>query len=190
VGLQQAYIVPTEDRIKGVLNPGTMAKERVEQLWEVAQAGTRKLSASERRRVLIYLDEVGEKKQTNYDLARIFKVSEAQIRADKQRLLGHYVRVLTPEAAISLVAGHFRELDNMIALCKRGMDACDSGTTMERFYLETMAKLLRERFTSWQEVGVVRKELGNLNVTEERWVATVSPAGECGVHKEDPGKSE
>jgi hypothetical protein len=163
-----------------------MANPTAEQLYETAKSGIRKLTATERRRVLIYLDEIGEKGLSNYDLARIFQVTEAIIRADKKRLLNHYVMALTPEAAMSLVARHFKDLDNLIVLARRGLDENDRGSTNERFYVETLAKLYKDRFAAWQEIGVVRKELGHMNVTEEKWVATVDPVtGDCGVHKDD-----
>jgi hypothetical protein len=164
-----------------------MAKDTAESLYEVARSGTRKLSAIERRRVLIYLDDIGEKGNNNYDLAKIFQVTEAVIRADKKRLINHYVMALTPDGAMQLVARHFADVEQLIAVAKRGLDANDIGSQNERFYVDTLSKLYKERFAGWQEVGVVRKELGHMNVTEETWVATVDPTtGECGVHKDDP----
>jgi hypothetical protein len=165
-----------------------MAQERVDQLWEVAKAQTRRITPSERRRVLIYLDEIGEKNLSNVELAKIFQVTENAIRTDKKRLLNHYVMALTPDAAMSLVARHFKDSDDLISITKRGLDSNEAGTTGERFYIETLMKLYRDRWVAWQEIGLVRKELGNMNATEEKWVATVSPNGECNVHKEDLNK--
>lgn len=156
-----------------------MAKSRsplVDQLWEEAKSGSRKLTATERRRVLVYLDEVGEqnasnKPYSNVELAKLFKVGEKVIRDDKTRLLREIGKALTPEAQIMVVAAHMRDIDNLISRGQRGLAANESGTLGERFYLETLLKLLKEKRETYENVGVIRKELGTINVAEEHWVA-------------------
>lgn len=162
-----------------------MARITVEELFEIAKAGKRKLTATERRRVLLYLDEIGEKKFTTFELARTFQVSEQQIRDDKRRIIQHYVGGLTPEFAMLFVAKHFKDTEDLISVAKRGLDENEAGTQLERFYIETLGKLYRDRWGALQEVGIVRKELANMNADEEKWVATVAPDGECGVHKDE-----
>jgi hypothetical protein len=162
-----------------------MARITVEELFETAKSGQRKMTASERRRVLLYLDEIGEKGLTVFELARIFRVSEQQIRDDKRRIIQHYVGGLTPEFAMLFVAKHFKDTEDLISTARRGLDQNDPGSTLERFYIETLSKLYRDRWGALQEVGIVRKELANMNADEEKWVATVAPDGECGVHKDE-----
>jgi hypothetical protein len=166
-----------------------MARITAEDLWEVAKSGERKLKAPERRRVLKYLDEIGEKKISVPDLARIFRVSEQQVRSDKRRVIETYVGGLTPKYAMLFVAKHFKDLDDLMSITKRGLDETESGGTNEAKFTEVMLKLLQHKWNALQEVGLVRKELADMNADEEKWVATVSEAGECGVHK-DESKSE
>lgn len=172
---------------------GPMAKKKlaVDELWEIAKAGTRKLTATERRRVLVYLDEIGEKRVNNYQLAKWFQVSETVIRQDKKRMVERYVSTLAPDQAMQFVAAHYKDLEDLIGVTKNGLDQTESGTMGERFYVETLSKLYKERLSLLQEIGVVRKELGNLNVSEEKWVATVDTnTGECGVYKDEGNNDE
>jgi hypothetical protein len=166
-----------------------MARITAEHLWEIARSGQRKLKAPERRRVLRYLDEIGEKKISTIDLARAFQVSEQQVRSDKRQVIETYVGGLTPKYAMLFVAKHFKDVDDLIAVARRGLDETESGSSSEAKYLEVMLKLAEHKWDSLQEVGLVRKELADMNADEEKWVATVSEEGECGVHKEE-SKSE
>lgn len=155
----------------------------VDVLWEEAQAGQRKLTPTERRRVLVYLDEIGETKLSNVELAKIFKVTERVIREDRDRLLRDLGATLTPEAQVYFVARQLRDLDQLIVTGKRGLQENERGTLAERFYLETLLKLYKERRETLEGVGVIRKELGTLNIAEEHWVATVDETGTVlGVH--------
>jgi hypothetical protein len=162
-----------------------MARITVEDLFETAKSGQRKLTASERRRVLVYLDEIGEKGLNTFELAKIFQVSEKQVREDKRRVLSHYVGGLTPEFAMLFVAKHFKDTEDLISVTKRGLDENTAGGANERYYIDLLGKLYQSRWNALQDVGIVRKELANMNADEEKWVATVAPNGECGVHKDD-----
>lgn len=143
----------------------------VDVLWEEAKSHARKLTAKERRRVIVYLKEIGETKLSNVELAKVFQVDEKVIAADKRRILSDLATSLTPEAQMLIVARHMDDLEELIATGRRGLHANDSGTLNERFYLETLMKLYKERRETYENVGIIRKELGTLNVAEEHWVA-------------------
>lgn len=159
----------------------------IDLLWGLAKSGQRKLTASERRRVLIYLEDVGESQQyTNHDLAKIFQVSDTVIHLDKKRILTTYADSLTPDQAMQFVARQLKDIETLITTAKKGLQKNETGTLGERFYIDTLKGLYKERFSIYQEVGIVKKELGSLNISEEKWVATVDvDTGECGVHRDD-----
>lgn len=157
----------------------------VDILWEEAKAGTRKITAMDRRRILVYLDEIGDTDYTNVELAKIFKVNESVIRGDHKSILQSIGEGLTPEAQVLIVAKHMSELDRLIVIAKNGLKQHDSGMMGERWYIETIAKLLKEKRETYENVGVIRKELGTINVAEETWIATVDPNnGNLGVHQQ------
>lgn len=156
----------------------------VDVLWEEAKAGTRKLTVQERRRVHVYLEEIGDTHMSVVELAKIFQVSENTIREDRKAILRSIGKDLTPEAQVMIVAQHMHEIDRLIVTAKNGMRQHTSGALGERWYIETIAKLLKEKRETYENVGVIRKELGTLNVAEEQWVATVDPDnGNLGVHQ-------
>lgn len=161
----------------------TKKQPHVDVLWEEAKAGSRKLNSVDRRRVLVYIDEIGDDDFTNVELAKIFQVSEPIIRQDKRKILQSIGAALTPEAQVMIVAQHMHEIDRLIVIAKNGMRQHNSGVMGERWYIETIAKLLKEKRETYENIGVIRKELGTLNVAEETWVATVDPSsGNLGVH--------
>jgi hypothetical protein len=159
--------------------------KHVDDLYEEAKAGSRKLTAFERRRVLAYLTELGEAtKMSNVVLAKLFKVTETVIRQDKHRFLIEAGKELTPEAQVRIVASHLNDLEQLIITAKKGQQANESGTINERFYVETLMKLYKERRETYENVGVIRKELGTINVDQEHWVATAdTDNGTLGVHQ-------
>lgn len=163
------------------------AQSHVDYLWEEAKAGNRKLTPTERRRVLVYLDEIGETRHSNVALAKLFHVTERILRLDKTRLLREFGATLTPAAQVEVLARHLRDMEHLIAVGQRGLQANDAGSLGERFYLETLMKLMKERRETYENTGILRKELGTLNVAEEHWVATVDVLdGALGVHSATP----
>jgi hypothetical protein len=170
-----------------------VAKEsHVDVIWEEVKAGTRKVTARERRRCLVYVDELGEI-HSNVELSKMFGVSESVIRDDKKRLLREFGATLTPEAQIELLARHLRSIDTLIGNAEAGRKACNAagaGSINERFYIETLLKLQQERRTTLENTGILRKELGTLNVQEEHWVATTDEAGIQNVHEATPAERQ
>jgi len=164
-----------------------LAKTHAEQLYESVQNQPRKLTARERRRVLVYLDEIGDLSQkSNYELARLFQVTEKVIRDDRKKLLATIAADLTADNAISLVAKHAADLHSLIRLAYKGLNAVDPGSIYHRNYLETLAKLEGQYFSTLQEIGIVRKELGHMAVTHEEWEATISEDAIAGVQPVAP----
>lgn len=157
------------------------SKVGADELWQIAQAGTRKLKAFERRRVIVYLDETGDNKQSTQELAKIFKVSETCIREDRKKLMVTLTGQLTPEHALDFIGQHIADINMLIAIGKRGLKTQNAGDLGETRYIDSIGKLIKERRETLENIGVIRKELGNMNVTEEHWVATVTDTGECYV---------
>lgn len=155
--------------------------QAVDELWEQARAGTKKLTATDRRRCLVYIDDIGDTKYSYPELARIFGVSETVVRADRKRLMSTLTGLLTPEHAIHFVSTHIAQIDQLIAIARRGLNSQNPGDLGESRYMDTLTKLLKEKRDTLMDCGVIRKELGNMSVTEERWEATVTDTGECFV---------
>lgn len=160
-------------------------RPHVDAIWEEAKAG-RRLSAGDRRRVMVYLEELGgpDGNQSAVQLAKIFQVSEHIIRLDRKTILRALGQELTPEAQVMIVARHMSEIDSLIVTARNGMRQHTSGALGERWYVDVLLKLYKEKRETYENIGVIRKELGTLNVAEECWVATVDPDnGNLGVHQ-------
>lgn len=158
--------------------PQTVAKQiqHVDQLWQSLEQNPRRLTTAERRRVLVYLAELGELGQrSNYELARLMGISEKQIRNDRQRMLQSLGEKLTADNAMQLISAHQDELENLIRSAYAGLRNTDAGGLTHRNYVDSIGKLLAQKFANLQEIGIVRKELGHMAVTHEDWLATISP---------------
>lgn len=124
---------------------------------------------------MVYLDELGElEDKTNNELALLFQVSETQIRQDKSRMLQTIGEELTADNAMALVSKHTSDIRALIRLARRGLKNCEAGGLAYRNYLETLMKLEEQHFSVLQEIGIVRKELGHMQVTHEEWEAKIS----------------
>lgn len=160
--------------------------KHVDELWEDAKNGTRKLTSTERRRVLVYLQELGVH-ITNVELSRTFRISERQLREDRKRVLRSLGEDLTPDAQITIVAGLVQEYDQAIGRIKRALATLNPGDRLEREYVETLMKVLHEKRSTYENIGVIRKELGTINVAEEHWIATANiETGELNVQPAPP----
>jgi hypothetical protein len=139
------------------------------------------LTPRERREAVAYLDDHGfgddNRDLSNYELADLFDVSEKIIREDKKRILAEYTSVISPAEALSYVGQYLRSHDGLIVRAKHGLAKSKPGTQAHQHYLRLISDLEAKRIQILQEIGAVPKELGRLNVTEERWVATVSNDG-------------
>lgn len=160
-----------------------MAHDSPTGLWEAAKAGTKKLTAAERRLVLAYLEEEGQV-LSNYQLADVFQVDEKVIRKDRKELLREYTATITPEYALGFVASYLKSHDDLIRKTKIGLEKCQPGTLGHQNYVRLLSDLETKRMKLLQEIGAVPKELGHLNVSEERWVAVVSEEGVTSVQRE------
>lgn len=155
-----------------------MAHDSPEFLLDAAKS--RKLTAAERRLVLAHLEELGTS-QSNYQLAALFGVDEKVIRKDRKELLQEYTKTISPEHALSFVASYLKSHDDLIRKTKFGLEKCLPGTLGHQNYLRLLSDLESKRMKLLQEIGAVPKELGHLNVSEERWVAVVSTDGVTSV---------
>lgn len=153
-----------------------------EELVELALHGVRKITADERRRVMAWLDSdrygvAGKPYQTNSQLAKLFRVSEFTIHDDRRTMLRDYAATLTPDKAMTLVARYFQGHDRLLAAAEKGINEAPPGTMAHREYLKLYSDLAARQMKMAQDIGVIRKELGHLQVTEETWVAETSAEG-------------
>lgn len=164
-----------------------MANDSAEQLLAIAKAKTRKLTSAERRVVLAYLEEVGDDVHgysTNYKLADLFEVDEKVIRSDKKRLLQEYAQHITPEHAMGFVAAYLRAHDELLRRTRQGLSKAVPGSLGHQNYLRLLSDLETKRMKMLQDIGAVPKELGHMQISEERWVATVSDDGVTSVNRD------
>lgn len=153
-----------------------------EELIELALREVRRITADERRRVMAWLDSdrygaTGKAYQTNAQLAKLFHVSEFTIHDDRRKMLRDYAAQLTPDHAMTLVARYFQGHDRLLAAAEKGLNEAPPGTMAHREYLKLYSDLSARQMKMAQDIGVLRKELGHLQVTEETWVAETSAEG-------------
>jgi hypothetical protein len=158
-----------------------LAHTSPDKLWTEAQQG-KKLTPRERRAVIAHLESEGEF-INNYELAGIFGVDEKAIRRDRKRVLTDYANAINPDVAMEFVAKYLKDHDLLIANARRGMAQAAPGGITHIKYLALLSDLSSSRIKLLQDIGVVQKELGHLNVSEEVWEATVSDEGITGVQK-------
>lgn len=159
-----------------------------EELIELARNDTRRISAEERRRVMAWLDgdrygATGKAYQTNAQLAKLFHVNESTIHHDRRAMLRDYAATLTPDQAMTLVARYFQGHDRLLAAAEKGLNEAPPGTMAHREYLKLYSDLSARQMKMAQDIGVLRKELGHLQVTEETWVAETSAEGISSVRR-------
>jgi hypothetical protein len=176
-----------------------------ERLWAIAESKERKLSVDERREVLRWLDEDGRREMpdpddpsktivvtirsySNYRLGEVFQVSEKQIRKDRALIRKMAMDALTPEQGLAFVEGFLREHNALIRRAEDGLEACVPGSQTQVMFLRLLSDLRKRHIALLQEVSVVPKELGNLNITEEIWTAEVSRDDVVSVTKTDTPK--
>lgn len=176
-----------------------------EQLWDIAESKERKLTVDERRDVLRWLDEDGHREMpdpqdpsktisfsvraySNYKLGAVFGVNEKQIRKDRELIRKQAMTALTPEQALAFVEDFLREHNALIRRAELGLEACEAGSQTQVMFLRLISDLRKRHIALLQEVEVVPKQLGNLNITEEIWEATVSRDDVTSVTRLDPAK--
>lgn len=150
-----------------------MPNETTENLLAIAEQGERKLTATERREVLRYLEDKGDGR-SNYQLAVLFKVDEAVIRKDKKRIIETIASSITPEYAMTFVAEYVKSQRDLIRQAKVGLEKCTPGGQMHALYTRLISDLEGKVMAMYQGIGAVPKQLGTLNVNEEKWVAVVA----------------
>jgi len=158
------------------------------ELLAIAERRERRLTSRERRAVIAWLDEERFQKEhsklrTNYALAALFGTSETLIRGDRKKIAAAMINTLTPDQAISFVQRHLARSEQLIRAAERGLDSQPVGSIGERAYMELINKLGAEYFEALQGVGIVQKNLGQLSVTEECWMATTTEADITSVNR-------
>lgn len=178
------------------------ARYSVEELLDQARNRTRKLTARERKLAIEALDSEGRRPKPLNELVGLFGVSRTQITRDRLALHRKAGDSLSASDASQIVAEYLRDLDRQIEniqslLDQTGDDAAVvAGSLVHVNYEKLLADLRERRIAKLQEIGVVPKELGRLNVREEVWKAVVAEdsgiittssleAGESAEHMEN-----
>jgi hypothetical protein len=99
------------------------------------------------------------------------------IRVDKKVIEKKAGELISPAKAVSYVVGSFKVLDRLIRSAELGMDQTELGTQGHREYIKVLADLDARRFKMAQDISIVPKELGRLQITEEHWIAETSADG-------------
>jgi hypothetical protein len=168
--------------------PPPASEVEASELIAIALAKQRKLTSTERRKVMSWLDgdrygENGKAYQTNANLARLFDVSETTVVEDRRRIMRDYAATLTPDQAMTIVARYFVGHDRLLAACEKGITMCEPGTMAHREYLKLYSDLAARQVKLAQDIGVVKKELGHVQLSET-WVATTAGDGVTRVGQE------
>jgi hypothetical protein len=145
-----------------------------EKLIEKAQKGE-KLNTAERRHCVAFM--MTTQRETNANMGSLFKVSERQIRLDKEHIRKERAKEITEED-ISLVISdiamvfetQIRDIEASKRRCKRG----------SRSYLEhckTIFKAQLDKVKALQDLGYYPKNLGQMTVQKYEYAAIVSKDG-------------
>lgn len=159
-------------------------------MWERAQGGNWKPTTEERREILKWLDTEGHKNDkgyrtsySSYELSEKLGVSATQIRKDRDVIRKASLDAISPEHALDYAGQFLREHELLIKRAEDGLAECVTGSVAQIHFLRLISDLHKRRMSLLQEVSVVPKELGNLNVVEEIWEAEVSRDGITTVHQ-------
>jgi hypothetical protein len=172
---------PSKSRPKTPPLPPDAVEVEASELITLALEHRRRLTSTERRKVMAWLDgdrygENGKAYQTNANLARLFGVSETTVIEDRRRIMRDYAATLTPDQAMTIVARYFVGHDRLLAACEKGITSCEAGTMAHREYLKLYSDLAARQVKLAQDIGVVKKELGHVQLSET-WVATTDGDG-------------
>jgi hypothetical protein len=154
--------------------------ESAQELFEKAQQG-QSLTPRERRKVVDWVDSQDELDYSNTKLAEIFGVSEGNIRHDKKLILKAYASAISPEMAMTYVGHYLKSHDDLIRKARFGLFKTKVGTVYHQNYLKVISDLEDRKKKLLQEIGIIPKELGSVNIFQEVWQATVSDGGVTSV---------
>jgi hypothetical protein len=142
--------------------------------------------------VIRYLDELDDEHpySNNYKLASLFTVDEKVIRTDRKKIVTRFAGTITPDRAMLYVGHYMKDHDKLIRQAEAGLRTAKPGSIAHQQYVRLISDLHTKKVKLLQETGVMPKELGHLNVSEEVWEATVSQTGIIEVIKTSTAQLE
>lgn len=146
-----------------------------EKIIERAQRGE-KPSTADRRHALSFLILRGQT-DTNAALGELFKVSERQVRLDKQWLREQKAKTIRNDDPGLVIADLMMSYEKEIRNVERSMAKCKLGSRVYLEHAKTLFKMQLEKIKAMQDLGYLPKNLGNMSVTKYEYSALVGKDG-------------
>jgi NACalpha-BTF3-like transcription factor len=145
-----------------------------EKLIEKAQKGE-KLTTAERRHCVAFL--MATERPTNSNMGNLFKVSERQIRLDKEHIRKERAKEITEEDISLVISDIAMVFETQIRDIERSKKKCKMGGRAYLEHCKTIFKSQLEKVKALQDLGYYPKNLGQMTVEKYEYKAIVSKDG-------------
>jgi hypothetical protein len=136
-----------------------------------------KLTPKERRQCIGYF-MVAEPETSNTDLAALFRVSERMIRFDQKAIKEQIAKEYAGLDPTVIVGELMMMRDRQIANIERSLKKAVEGSRTYLAHCVAINKILTDTTKTLQDLGVLPKELGNLQVESYEYKAYVIKDGQ------------
>lgn len=146
-----------------------------EKLIERAQRGE-KLNSRERRHCVEFL-EATRRDMTQTAMADLFKVTERQIRFDKQKNRKDVADRMKEDDPGLVVADIAIAFENQVKDIERSKNKCKLGSRVYLEHCKTLFSIQLQKVKALQDLGILPKNLGNMTMESFAFQAIVTKAG-------------
>ncbi len=156
-----------------------MALALAQRLIATAESGERKLTASERRHCVQFLAAT-QPELTNDQLAEMFKVSNRQIRFDREWLREAKARYLKEEISrdITLVIADIAmDYEQQVRDIEKSKAKCPLGSKEYLSHCNSIFDMRLKMVKSFQDIGMLPKNLGSMAVSRFDYKAEIGRDG-------------
>lgn len=149
-----------------------MALPIAEDIIKRAENGE-EITAKERRHAIAFLQSMQPENTGTQDLVRLFKVSDRQIRIDKQQIREEHAKLITDED-IGLVIADIRvSYENSARELYRQAKLSKPGSAVRLSYIKAQHDMLLKTVEALQNLGYYPKNLGTQTTNSFEYIATV-----------------
>lgn len=147
----------------------------IRDLLEQAKSG-QKLSREERRLCIAYLEATDM--YTDKEMASIFKVSRGVIAKDREKIREERSAILSAVKPLDFVVDYLESQKYVIGRLRRIIEHPSTQSKEVVQALDKYSLAVQRTMDTLQNLGALPKQLGNITVTEERWVAEITDSGQ------------
>jgi hypothetical protein len=160
-----------------------MAIALAQRLITASENGEKKLTASERRHCVQFLAAT-QPDLTNEEVAEIFKVSERQIRFDRQNIREAKAKFLKDEIGrdIALVIADIAmDYEQQVRDIEKSKAKCPLGSKEYLAHCNSIFEMRLKMVKSFQDIGMLPKNLGSMAVSKFEFKAEIGRDGSVAV---------